>query len=89
MGRIGCLHAANIRASAEKAELIAVADPIKRLASITAKKFGCRMYETPVEMLKDASQDGVVIATPTQMHTEHVKLASQRNMLYSLKNRWH
>jgi len=80
VGRIGCLHAANIRASAEQAELIAVADPIKKLASVVAKKFGCRMYETPVKMLRDESLDGVVIATPTQMHTEHVKLASERNV---------
>ena len=77
MGRIGCLHAANIRASTEKAELIAVADPIKKLASVTAKKFGCRMYETPIKMLREESLDGVVIATPTQMHTEHVELASE------------
>ena len=77
VGRIGCLHAANIRASTEKAELIAVADPIKKLASVTAKRLGCRMYETPIKMLREESLDGVVIATPTQMHTEHVELASE------------
>jgi len=74
------VHAANIRASAEKAELIAVADPVKKLASIIAEKFGCRMYETPVKMLRDESLDGVVIATPTHLHTEHVELASERNV---------
>jgi len=80
VGRIGSVHAANIRASVEKAELIAVADPIKKLASIIAKKFRCRMYETPVKMLRDESLDGVVIATPTHLHTEHVELASERNV---------
>ena len=80
MGRIGSVHAANIRACVGKAELIAVADPIKKLASTIAKKFGCRMYETPLRMLKDESLDGVVIATPTQMHAEHAELASERNV---------
>lgn len=80
MGRIGCLHAANIRASAGRAELIAVADPIKKRAGAIAKKLGCRMYESPIKMLEDESLDGVVIATPTQMHAEHAKLASERNV---------
>lgn len=80
VGRIGYLHAAHVRSSTEKAELIAVADPIKKLAIATAKKLGCRMYETPIKMLKEESLDAVIIATPTQMHTEHVELASERNV---------
>jgi len=80
VGRIGYLHAANIRASTEKAELIAVADPIEKLAGAAAKRLGCRKYETPTEMLNEESLDGVVIATPTQMHREHVELASERNV---------
>jgi len=80
VGRIGCLHAANISASAERAELVAVADPVTKLASTAAKKFRCRMYETPIKMLREESLDGVVIATPTQMHMGHVELAAKRNV---------
>jgi len=79
-GRIGSLHAANIHASAEKVELIAVADPIKRLATAIARRFECRAYHTPAKMLEDESLDGVVIATPTQIHTEHVELAAERRV---------
>lgn len=80
VGRIGSFHAANVHASAEKAELIAVADPMKKLAGAIARKFECRAYDTPVKMLKDESLDGVVIATPTQIHTEHVELAAERRV---------
>ena len=80
VGRIGCLHATNLYASEGRAELIAVADPVKKLANRIARRFRCRMYETPLKMLEDEPLDGVVIATPTQMHTEHVELASERNV---------
>ena len=80
VGRIGSLHAANLYASAGKAELVAVADPIKKMANAAARKFKCRMYESPHEMLRDESLDGVVIATPTQMHTEHVEIAAERSL---------
>ena len=39
VGRIGSLHAANIHASAERAELIAIADPISKLAHVIARRF--------------------------------------------------
>jgi len=85
VGRIGCLHAANIRGCSEKAELIAVADPLKKLASTVAKRFECRMYDAPSKMLKDESLDGVIIATPTEMHTEHVRLASEAKVAVLLE----
>jgi scyllo-inositol 2-dehydrogenase (NAD+) len=57
--------------------LVAVADPIKKLAAGVATRFGVRMYESPAEMLKKEKLDGLVIATPTPLHAEHVKLASE------------
>ena len=75
LGRIGSLHAENVASSAGRAELVAVADPIKKLAVAVARRFGARIYESPTQMLKKEKLDGVVIATPTRLHTEHVALA--------------
>jgi len=77
VGRIGKLHAQNVAGSAGKAELIAVADPIKRVALAVARRFGVRAYESPAQMLEKEKLDGVVIASPTPLHTEHVALASE------------
>lgn len=80
VGRIGVLHAQNVASSAGRAELVAVADPIKRLAQTVARKFSVRMYESPAQMLKNEPLDGVIVATPTPLHTEHVQLASEARM---------
>ncbi len=77
VGRIGSLHAKNVATSVERAELVAVADPVKKLASAVASRFGVRMYQSPSRMLKKERLDGVVIATPTPLHEEHVSLASR------------
>jgi scyllo-inositol 2-dehydrogenase (NAD+) len=80
LGRIGSLHAENVASSAGRAELAAVADPIKKLAATASKRFGVRMYESPGQMLKKEKLDGVVIATPTTLHTQHVALASEAHV---------
>ncbi len=80
VGRIGKLHAENVAGSARKAELIAVADPIKRVALAVARRFGIRAYESPAQMLEKESLDGVVIASPTPLHTEHVVLACEAHV---------
>jgi len=80
VGRIGQLHAENVASSVGKAELIAVADPIRKLAMAVASRLGVRMYESPSQMLKEETLDGVVIATPTPLHKEHVTLASEAHV---------
>jgi len=80
VGRIGRLHAENVARSAGKAELVGVADPVRKFALPVAKRFGVRMYESPVQMLKKETLDGVVIATPTPLHKEHVTLASEADV---------
>lgn len=47
LGRLGRLHAQNVASSAGRAELVAVADPITKLAVGFARRFGVRMYESP------------------------------------------
>jgi predicted dehydrogenase len=74
---MGSLHANNVAGSAGRAELVAVSDPIKKLARAVARKFSVRMYGSPAQMLKTESLDGVIVATPTPLHREHVELASE------------
>ena len=73
-GRIGSVHAMNVKRS-EKAELVAVADPIKTLAHAAATRFHVHSYDTPSQMLRKESLDAVIIATPTSLHAQHVDLA--------------
>ncbi len=80
VGRIGRLHAENIARSAGKAELVGVADPVRILALAIARRFGVRIYASPAQMLKKETLDGVVIATPTPLHTDHVTLASEAHV---------
>ena len=76
VGRIGHLHAENVAKSVEKAELVAVADPISHLARTVAKSLGVRAYAKPSEMLKKERLDAIIIATPTQTHAELVEIAA-------------
>lgn len=80
VGRIGRLHAQNVAGTAGRVELVAVADPIKRLAAAVAKIFRVRMYDSPGQMLKKETLDGVIVATPTLLHTEHVELAAEAHV---------
>ncbi len=80
VGRIGSVHAENVAGSAGRAELVAVADPIKKLALRVSKKFRVQMYASPSQMLQKEVLDGVVIATPTPLHSKHVTLACQANV---------
>jgi scyllo-inositol 2-dehydrogenase (NAD+) len=80
VGRIGRLHAENVASSAGKAELVGVADPVKPLALSIARRFGVQMYESPDQMLRKERLDGVIIATPTPLHKEHVTLASEAGL---------
>jgi inositol 2-dehydrogenase len=75
VGRIGIVHARNV-ASSEEAELVAIVDPIRPLAEKAAKRFGVPAYSSPSEMLREESVNGVIIATPTKLHAQHVRLAS-------------
>ena len=80
LGRMGRLHAENVARSAGSAQLVAVADPMKKVVAGAARKFGARMYENPERMFKNERLDGVVIATPTPLHTEHVVSASEAHL---------
>ena len=80
VGRIGHLHAENVAKSMEKAELIAVADPIISLARTVAKSLSVHAYSKPSEMMKKERLDAVIISTPTQTHVELVEIAADAHL---------
>jgi len=80
LGRIGSLHARNVASNPWEAELVAVADPIQKLAKDVAAKFGARPYFDPSLMISSEDLDGVIICTPTPMHASHVELAADENV---------
>jgi predicted dehydrogenase len=68
-GLIGKRHIDTITQCPE-AELVGVVDP-QSAAAAYASSLGANRYESISEMLATARPDGVIIATPNQMHVEH------------------
>jgi hypothetical protein len=67
-GLIGQRHIEEIDASAS-AELAAIVDPFPAAAEIAAK-FSVPIYSSLAEMFADNKPDGVILATPNQMHVD-------------------
>jgi scyllo-inositol 2-dehydrogenase (NAD+) len=80
VGRIGRLHAENVVRNVEKAKLVAVADPIRSLASSVATSFAAHMYSKPEDMMKKEELDALIVATPTQTHADIVELAADAHL---------
>ncbi len=85
VGRIGRLHAQNVARSVERAELVAVADPIRSLALAVGKSLRVHTYANPSEMMQKEKLDAVIIATPTQLHAAHVELAADAHVAVLLE----
>ncbi len=56
--------------------LAAAADPRPEARSHFAAEFGARAYETVEALCADPTVDAVYIATPHQLHVEHVRIAA-------------
>ncbi|MCS5588391.1 MAG: Gfo/Idh/MocA family oxidoreductase [Candidatus Thioglobus sp.] len=69
VGLIGKRHAEIILKS-KKAKLVAIADPDDSTESY-ANKIGVKRFKNLSEMLSSSSLDGVIIATPNNLHLEH------------------
>ncbi|KPA20570.1 4-carboxy-2-hydroxymuconate-6-semialdehyde dehydrogenase [Shimia sp. SK013] len=69
-GLIGRKHAELV---ARRGHLIALVDPDPK-AKALAQQLGCTHYPSPEACLDAAQLDGVIIATPNQMHVEHARL---------------
>ena len=74
-GRIGRAHARSL-AVIEDARLVAVADPDEAAAATVARLTGARVASAD-EVLDDPAIQGVLIATPTDLHADQIERAAQ------------
>lgn len=74
-GRIGHTHARSV-AGAEDARLVAVADPDEAAAASIVRMTGARAASAE-EVLRDPEVEGVLIATPTDLHAGQVERAAE------------
>ena len=74
-GRIGQTHAQSI-ADAGGARLVAVADPIEAAVASVVRMTGTRAASAE-EVLADAAIEGVLIATPTDLHADLIERAAE------------
>src|SRR4051794_12723225 len=56
-------------------ELVAFADPVAEIRQSVAAETGAEAFADLPSMLEKASLDAVYIATPTELHADHVGLA--------------
>ena len=76
LGRIGRLHAENLAGRTGAIELVRVADVDGSLARATGEELGVEWSTSFADLLGDAEIEGVVLATPTPLHTEMVERAA-------------
>jgi predicted dehydrogenase len=76
LGRIGRLHAGNLATRVSSAELVAVVDAVEGPAREVATTLGVAWWTSLEELLSEAAVDGVVVAAPSELHPELVKLAA-------------
>ncbi|MDA7966788.1 inositol 2-dehydrogenase [Ruegeria sp.] len=74
-GRIGRVHAAAISAHPET-ELTAVSDAVNDAAASLASEFGARVQSSD-EIIGDSTIHAVLIATPTDTHSDLIEAATQ------------
>jgi predicted dehydrogenase len=76
LGRIGRLHAENLATRVRSAQLVAVVDPVEHLARNVAADHGVAWATSLEDSLSDVAVDGVVVAAPSELHSELVKRAA-------------
>lgn len=78
LGRLGYWHAENLAFNVPGAKLVKVIDPIEGRAEEVAKKLMVSGYsQDPNDAFLDKTIDAIVIVTPTSMHAEMIKCASE------------
>ena len=71
-GRIGRLHAENMRSRVPRLRAVAVADPARDAAAALAADLGCDAVVDWRELAGRPDVDAVVICSPTSLHAEQV-----------------
>ena len=75
LGRMGRLHAANLR-RAPSVDLVQVVDADERLAQTTAEEVGSEWSTSYDDLLGDPRIDAIAIATPTPLHAPMIEAAA-------------
>ena len=76
-GRIGQIHAGNVAASG-RAQLVAVADPLRAAASALAQRLGCEAAFDADAVIDRHDVDAVVLCTPVRTHVPLILRAVER-----------
>ncbi|MDH5362282.1 MAG: Gfo/Idh/MocA family oxidoreductase [Aigarchaeota archaeon] len=78
LGNIGSLHVDNIQRSIDEAEVIALAETRKDVLRQISDRYGIeRRYKDYSQLAKDEDVDAVIIALPSFMHCEAVKIFAE------------
>jgi len=78
-GRIGKVHAASISQRIDHAEVVAIADPDIKEATNLGDKLGIKnIYDDPMKILYDENIEAIVISSPTNTHTDYIKVAADQ-----------
>jgi predicted dehydrogenase len=80
LGRIGRIHAENLRYRVKGAELIAVVDIVEDIAKNVGGSLKIRWYTDYIKALDIEKPDAVIIATPTHLHKEEIIEAAKRSI---------
>ncbi|WP_121640325.1 inositol 2-dehydrogenase [Virgibacillus sp. Bac330] len=81
LGRMGLTHAENIVERIPEAVLVAVCSFVDEELQMAKTKLGVKKTYTSFEnMLLDAEIDAVVIASPSGLHGEHIRLAMKKGL---------
>lgn len=75
-GLIGRKHA---QLAHQQDALAAIADPNPQIETM-CQELGCAFHPTPQACLEAQDLDGVIIATPNQMHVQHLELCLSRGL---------
>jgi predicted dehydrogenase len=80
LGRIGRVHAENLKYRVKGAELVAVVDVVEDVARGVGEALNVKWYTDYVKALDVETPDAVVIATPTYLHKEEIIEAAKRGI---------
>ncbi len=69
-----------LRATWEPVEVVAVAKRTERDGRRLEDLYGCRWYRDHLEMLDNEELDGVLVASPDDLHYEHTLVCLERNL---------
>jgi inositol 2-dehydrogenase len=78
-GRLGRVYARDLASRIAETKLVAIADPVEKVANEVAAEFDVpKHYADPLALIDDPAVDAIVIVSPTHTHRELVIAAASR-----------